>query len=195
MGLVADGGVVQDYVEEMTVDLAPAAESDFVASGVSVGEAVDVIQLCSVNIFRRFTFEPPRTLISFMPPMPRGVTITAVLGQKAFPLSSYGTEGRFTLVVRSAFFLQLSDNNFITCQVDTSYAAELGKGSVCALSSPLPASTLTGVKVDPGGTSITAHLNTGRFEVSMSQHRAVKVVAAPDSVPDRVMAPFGFLRE
>lgn len=181
---------VQELVWQVDPPITPVAESDFTETGVATPTTVDVFQLCNVNIFRRFTFDPPATQILCTPTLVPGVTIQQVVAQTAFPLSSSCQVGQFSLVVRAAFFVRLSNNEFVTCQVDTTYTSDLGAGSSCFLCGPLPTASLSNVQVDPTGTQITADLDVTSFDVCICQARAIKVTAAPDSVSDRVLPPF-----
>lgn len=190
MSTAPTGAPVQEYVWNVDPPITPVAQSDFTETGVTTPTDVDVFQLCNVNIFRRFTFDPPVTQITCVPTLGPGITIQQVVAQTAFPLSSSCQVGQFSLVVRAAFFVRLSNNEFITCQVDTTYTSNLGAGSNCFLCGPLPTASLSNVQVDPSGTQITADLDVSSFDVCICQARAIKVTAAPSSVPDRVLPPF-----
>lgn len=179
-----------ESVLQVDPPLTPVAESDFTETGVPVPTTLDVLQLTNVDILRRYTFAPPTTRISYRPALASGLTMQQVVGHTVFPLSSTCQDGQFSMVVRAAFFLQLSNNEFVTCQVDTTYTSRLGPGYGCFLSGPMPTATLNNIAIGGGGAVITADLSLSEFDVCICQTRAVKVVAAPADVSGRVMPRF-----
>ncbi|BDG59697.1 hypothetical protein [Caldinitratiruptor microaerophilus] len=184
------GGEIQIFHSDADPPITPTVCVDTTETGVLTPGTLDIVQLCRTKIRRRCSYDPPPTTITCSPTLPPGTTIVAVLFSTAFPLSSTCFNGQFTLTIRSAFFLQLSNGNFITCQVDTDFTDNLGSGTDCALSSPPPSATVSGATIIGGGTAVQATLDVGAFDVSICQDRAVKVVLAPSSVADRVTTPF-----